>query len=215
LVRAIQKITAPLARRISLMIGRGIVRLVNNAGGRQLLQVSLLADEVRDNVERFQNYGMASFPFPGAEVVAGSVGGSRDHLIVLVVDDRRYKIELVEGEVALYDDLDQKVHLTRSGIEVESPTKITATAPLVDIVASSKVTVTTPEVDIIASTKVALTTPLVTMSGNLVVTGNVAAANVTAVTTIADANGAKTMAGMRTTYNTHHHSTGPAPTEQM
>jgi phage gp45-like len=43
------------------------------------------------------------------------------HPIVLVVGDRRYRLKnLQDGEVAIYDDLGQKVHLTRDGIRVDA-----------------------------------------------------------------------------------------------
>jgi hypothetical protein len=50
----------------------------------------------------------------------------------------------------------------------------------------------------------------VTLSGNLQVNGNVVANG-----NVSDAAGAKTMAGMRTTYNGHHHGASAAPTEQQ
>jgi phage baseplate assembly protein V len=199
MVRTVQKLMAPLARRISMLLGRGVVKLINDAGGRQLLQVSILADEVRAEVERFQNYGITSFPFEGAEVVTASVGGSRDHTIVLVVDDRRYRLQgLEQGEVALYDDQGQKIHLKRNKeIEITGCDTLKATCTV-------SATVTAPQLTIIATTKVTMTTPRLEVSGDIIATGNVA-----------DAGGTKTMAAMRTTFNTHHHSTGPAPTEQM
>ncbi len=116
---------AALKRRVMLMIGRGVVRLINDSGGIQLLQITLLSGETRDNVERFQDYGFTSHPHPGAEHLAGFIGGNRAHGIVIKVDDRRYRLKaLARGEVALYDDQGQKVHLKRNGIRVDSPHNI-------------------------------------------------------------------------------------------
>lgn len=196
MVRAVEKLVAPLSRRVRLMVSRGILRLVDDATKLQLVQVALLADEVRGNVERFQEYGFTSHPHSGAEAMVVSVGGSRDHCVVIAIDDRRYRLaNLAAGEVALYDDLGQSVVLKRTGVEVTSPTRITATAPQVDIVASTKVTVSTP---------------LLEVTGNITAGGNITAAG-----NVADTAGAKTMAGMRTTYNTHIHGTSPEPNQQM
>lgn len=109
------KLIAPYSRRIRLMVGRGVVNIVNDALKIQGLQISLLADEVRGNVERFQEYGFTSHPHPGAEVIALSVGGSRDHCVVIKVDDRRYRLKgLAQGEMAIYSDEGDKVHLKRN-----------------------------------------------------------------------------------------------------
>lgn len=119
-MNGMDRLLGPLKRRIMLMIGRAVVELVNDGVKLQGLQISLLEGEVRANVERFQNYGITSHPLPGAEAIAASVMGNRDHCVVIAVDDRRYRLQGLEaGEVALYDDLGQKVHLTRTGIVID------------------------------------------------------------------------------------------------
>ena len=110
------------AARIKNMIARAVITAVNDAAKMQTVQISLLADEVKGGVERFQQYGFTGVPREGAEALALFLGGSRSHGIVIAVDDRRYRLKgLEKGEVALYDDLGQKVHLTRDGIEIVAP----------------------------------------------------------------------------------------------
>lgn len=114
------KLVAPLRRRVRLMISRAVLSAVNDAGGIQLVQVKLLDGEVRDGVERMQNYGFTSVPKAGAEGLMACVSGDRDHGIIVAMDDRRFRLKgLQAGEVALYDDLGHKVHLTRTGIVVD------------------------------------------------------------------------------------------------
>lgn len=114
LLVVIDRMLAPLRRRVRLMVARSVVSLVTDGGGIQLVQVKLLAGEVRDGVERFQNYGFTSVPHPGAEGVMVCVGGDRDHGLVIAMDDRRYRLKgLAEGEVAIYDDQGQACHLKR------------------------------------------------------------------------------------------------------
>lgn len=185
MIRAIAKLTAPLQRRIMLMVGRAVVNLVNDSLALQGVQVSLLADEVRDNVERFQNYGLTSHPHPGAEGIVVCVGGSRDHAVVIACDDRRYRlVGLEQGEVALYDDLGQSVVLTREGLVMRAAEGKDINAYTVNF----------------------------RVHGNIIATGDI-----TAVGNVSDANGAKSMSGMRTKYNSHKHGGSAAPTapEQM
>jgi phage baseplate assembly protein V len=100
-----------------MSVARGIIRLVSDSLKVQELQVSLLADETRDGVERFAEYGFTSHPLPGAECIVVCVGGSRDHGIAIATEDRRYrKRDLQQGEVAVYDDQEQTIHLKRGKI---------------------------------------------------------------------------------------------------
>jgi len=112
----------PLQRRISGLILRGVVRLVKDSPGVQQLQLSLLAGETTpDSVEHVQPYGFTSVPQVGAEpAIALFPQGERSHAIVLVVGDRRYRLrDLSAGEVALFDDQDQKLVLGRDEIRLE------------------------------------------------------------------------------------------------
>ncbi|MEQ5770000.1 phage baseplate assembly protein V [Halomonas sp. H33-56] len=115
---------ARLSRRVMLMLARGVLRQVDDTGRLQLLQGTFLKGETRAGLERMQQYGMTSHPHPGAELVSLFLGGNRDHGLVIAVDDRRYRLTgLTQGEVALYDDQGQKVHLTRDGIVIDGAGK--------------------------------------------------------------------------------------------
>lgn len=108
------------ADRVRGMISRAVVGLVNDAFKLQGLQVTIMADQTPDDVERFQSYGLTSVPHPGAEGIALAIGGSTGHTVMISVDDRRFRLTgLQDGEVALYDDLGHKVHLTRDGIVLD------------------------------------------------------------------------------------------------
>lgn len=118
--RFLSRAMAPFARRISNMLARGTVTLVNAATKMQNLQVRLLADESKDRVEHFEQYGFTSHPNVGAECIAVFLDGDRSHGVVICAADRRYRLtNLAAGEVAIHDDQGQKVHLTRTGIVVD------------------------------------------------------------------------------------------------
>lgn len=112
----------PIRRRLQVMVNRAVLKLVDDAGNLQALQIAILADELADDVERVQEYGFTSVPHPGAEGVALAVGGLRDHTIVIATDDRRYRLKgLAGGEVALYDDQGQTVIIHRDRVEITTP----------------------------------------------------------------------------------------------
>lgn len=71
-----------------------------------------------DELQHWQPYGFQSRPKPDAVAVLAAIGGQADQQIALLVGDRRYTLALEEGEVAMADDLGNKVHLARTGIVV-------------------------------------------------------------------------------------------------
>jgi phage baseplate assembly protein V len=115
-IAIVRRLVAPLANKIRLTVSRGVVKLVKDSLKMQGVQVELLSDEVQDDVEHFQEYGLTSHPFAGAEVLFLAVGGNRGHGIAACVTDRRYRPKsLGEGDVCLYTDKGERVYLDRTG----------------------------------------------------------------------------------------------------
>lgn len=139
MIDQLQKLIRPLATRIANMVSRAVVTRVDDATKVQAVQLDLLAEETRDDVERVQNYGFTSVPLEGAEAVVLFVGGRRDHGLVVAVDDRRYRMKGLEsGEVAIYTDEGDSVVIRRGGIvEVTAATKVVLSAPTVELAGSA------------------------------------------------------------------------------
>ena len=120
MIRAFERLSRELRRRVMLMIGRAVLRVVTDSQGLQIVQVEGFRGEVIDDAERMQPYGFTSHPHPGADALVLSVGGMRQHSLVLI-DDRRHRLHgLAEGEVAIYtsrDDQHIKL-LANGGIEI-------------------------------------------------------------------------------------------------
>lgn len=194
-VSDLRRLLAPLQRRVLLTVGRAIIRLVDDALETQEVQLSLLRGEVRDGVERLQEYGFSSVPLPGARAIALFVGGNRDHGVVVATDDPRYRPSGHEpGETAIYDHGGQIVHLRADGSVLISGTT---------------------RVEVEGSTLIRLDAPQVTCSGALFVNGSIqAGVDVQAAGQVADAGG--TLGTLRSTYNGHTHAendNAPAPTQ--
>jgi phage baseplate assembly protein V len=103
--------------------------------------------------ELFQHYGFSSAPLPGAEYLVVPVGGNSKHAVVVASEDGRYRLTLQDGEVSLYTDEGDYIHMKRGRlIEVETDTLV-----------------------IKAKTKVSFETPLVEMTGDQHVNGSIKA----------------------------------------
>lgn len=133
--RGLRAALAPIRRRLVAIAARAVVRLVDDSKARQLLQVEILKGELRDAVERLQDYGFTSHPLPGADAAVLSLSGSRDHAVAIVVADRRYRLQLEAGEVAMHDDQGNCVKLLRDKIRVEAVALVEIEAPEVRIIA--------------------------------------------------------------------------------
>ncbi|QQQ19665.1 phage baseplate assembly protein [Brevundimonas vitis] len=137
---------ATLRARFARSVGRFLLTLVDDSGPVQRLQGEVLDGEVLDRVERVQDYGLSSRPAPGAEGILIAVAGSRGQGVVVGLGDRRVRIALIEGEVALHDDLGQVVHLTRDGIRVASPIRVEIEAPEIGLSATTEMTLASPKI---------------------------------------------------------------------
>lgn len=108
------------------LLGRGVVQSVDETPKMRTVQGEFLLGDVREGLEHFEPYGFTSRVKAGAEMLAGFLNGDRSHGVVIVTADRRYRLHVEEGEVSIFDDIGQKVHLSRSGIAVVTPKNLTA-----------------------------------------------------------------------------------------
>lgn len=123
-----------------LTVRRGVLHLADDSGMMQRVQVEIFGRDVRDRRDRPQQYGLTSVPLPKSEAVALAVGGNPNDTLIICVEDRRYRLSgLAGGEVALYDDLQQVVHLTRDGIVVRSTQKVTIETTRAEVTATEAV----------------------------------------------------------------------------
>jgi phage baseplate assembly protein V len=116
MMTAIRRMIEPLQRRVMLMISRCVITAVDDTKKMQELQISLLDGETAGAAERMQMYGFSSKPLASAEGIAVSVGGNRDHVVVIAADDRRYRVKnLASGEVVVYNNTGASVTLKADG----------------------------------------------------------------------------------------------------
>jgi len=133
------------------LIGRALMRTINDATTRQTTQVEVTEGELIDDVERMQNYGMTSVPPAGSDATLLFLGGDRAQGIVIAMENQTLRIkDLLNGEVAIYDDKGNVFKLGTNAVELVATQHVEVTAPTVRIVGA------------------------VTIQGNLQVNGNIA-----------------------------------------
>lgn len=110
---------------------RGTFAKADDKQKMQTVQLTGVWGENIKDVERFHNYGFTSVANDpeekgkkAAELIISNIMGSRDHPVVTVIADRRYRPqEFEKGEVALHDHQHQRLHLTKDGIDAATPKK--------------------------------------------------------------------------------------------
>lgn len=138
----IHKVMAPLRRQVGAMVNRARVQLVNDRSKTQSLQVVVLDDETREDVEHFQPAGFKSVPLANAEAVVLAVGGDGDHRIAVVVHDSKTRPTGWEpGETGIYNlTTGDLIRIKADGsIEITATSAIKIKAPLVEIDGDLKV----------------------------------------------------------------------------
>ncbi|MBP0492157.1 phage baseplate assembly protein [Roseomonas indoligenes] len=122
--------------RLTSALGFGTITATKGTDGQGVrqAQVRFSAVEVRDGTPLICLYGVASRPLPGADAVLVFVEGNRSKGIIIATNDRRYQIDLAEGEVAIHSDEGDSVHLKRGRVvKITAGTKLEIDAPLVTL----------------------------------------------------------------------------------
>lgn len=156
------------------LLGRGVVESVDDTPMMRTVQAEFLPGDVREGLEHFEPYGFTSRVKQGAEAIGAFFNGDRSHGVVLVTADRRFRLHVEEGEVAVFDDQGQKVVLKRDGILVETPKNLTATV-------GGNALATVSGTTTLKSGAVTIDAPSVHITGTLSVDGHISGAGGLAV----------------------------------
>ncbi len=180
-----------LWRRMQLVVGWGRVTVSDDSRSAQVLQVKLNNAETRDGTPRLGEFGLASRPPAGADVIVVFAGGDRSKGVVIATGDQGTRPRnLAVGESMLYDLWGKYIHLTEDdGIVIAAKnTPVTVNNATV--------------VTINAASKVQMNTPLLEVSGDIKAGGDIT-------------DKIRSMQGDRDIYNGHDHGGGPVPTQQQ
>ncbi|MDR1519740.1 MAG: phage baseplate assembly protein V [Planctomycetota bacterium] len=97
------RLLEPLRRRVAMLVRRAVIDVVKDENPVQAIQLKLFKNEIRQGVERIQEYGFTSVPLPEGQAVEICVDGEPGHGLVIATDDRRYRPRnLAPGDVMLY-----------------------------------------------------------------------------------------------------------------
>ena len=128
LVKFLNKGMAPLKRKILLMIGRGIMLSVKDSEKIQQSQASFYKDEIKGDIEVFNSFGFTSNPPKDTECIMLSVGGNREHGVIIATENRELRLkDLPPGASAQYNKngkyiklLDDNAELSIEKIKIEN-----------------------------------------------------------------------------------------------
>jgi phage baseplate assembly protein V len=120
-----------MSSSIDNLLTRAVMQRFSQDQGKQYLQVTGKAGEVRSDVEQICQYGFRSRPLAGSRGVMLAYKGNKDNASVICVDDQRYgQDELEEGDVMLYNEASARVILRDDKILASSDEEISDTVNL-------------------------------------------------------------------------------------
>ncbi|NIO79125.1 MAG: hypothetical protein GTN53_01030 [Candidatus Aminicenantes bacterium] len=123
---------SPWKQRILLMVGKAIIKAVKDTDNLQVVQVQLMGNEIKGDIERIQEYGFTSHPPEDSEAVAVAVGGDRSNLLIIATDNSTYRLKLEKGEVALYDMFGQYIKFQKDSKVIFKSDKLRLGSPASD-----------------------------------------------------------------------------------
>jgi phage baseplate assembly protein V len=189
-----------IVRSVISSIIEGAIKIFSGSGR---------ADESFVKREFFQHYGFTSRPISGSE---GLVIRDGNLVFLIATDDRRYRLSIDDGEVAIYSNTGDFIHLkqgntihisTNGKLQAEAAQEADITSPVVKVNAATSCTITAPTIQLKGAVQV---TGAITATGNVNAPSFIApgatvgmsistSGNITAAGTIIDSAG-----------NTNHHS---------
>ena len=118
IIRTFNQLVGPIKRSVLLMIGRGVLMAVDSSKNIQLTTVKLLADETKDKIEMMQHFGFSSNPPANSDIIFLSIGGNRDHGIVIASESRQHRLKnIAPGDSAIYNQSGKHLWLKGNNLE--------------------------------------------------------------------------------------------------
>lgn len=128
----------PLNNRVNNLIR--LAQLVSRKDGNtQFGQFLTANEEIADNVQIIEPYGLTGKAPLNSEAVIGNIQGNPNNTFVFVLGSRQFRFkELKDGEVALYDDSGNILHFKNGGnIDLIAPAQVNITAETAAITAQT------------------------------------------------------------------------------
>lgn len=128
--RALRDTVAPVTRKLRRLVKRSFLRRVTYNGKMRLLQIQGEGGQPLSDIEHLEPFGFTSHPLPGAEPIAIAFNGNGSHTVVILVNDKRYRLVIDEGEAAMYNHHGDYVHIKNDrSIAVKAATRVHADTP--------------------------------------------------------------------------------------
>lgn len=134
-MNALNRYLSPIRAKITSIASRATLHRVNDTLDIQLVQVSVHADEVYDNVEHPQEYGLASnCPVDGSGIVTLCPGGNREQILSIMATNPSMRVKNLEpGETALFNGVaETSLKLSNDGEMIATTAHLKSTGDVSD-----------------------------------------------------------------------------------
>lgn len=126
--------------RTRVVIGRGEQSGAEYRGRLRRLQVRYRKGADPLHAQHVEPFGFTGFAPNGSSVVTAAIGGNRSMSLVLFAFNEEYKLEINEGEAALYNQWGDFVCITKDRtIHAAAANKVFADTPLLECTGDCKI----------------------------------------------------------------------------
>ena len=177
-----RRLLTPILARIRRVVTGAIIKIVDDSGDLQKMQVQGLGRSVYDNIENFGVFGVSSNPPAGLDAIIVERNGK---YISIAIGDRKYRIKNLEpGDTVLYDIRGQIIKLNADGITVNDSNgnSIKTTGSGISITDSNGNSIAMTSAGVNINGLVITTSGAVTAPSTIEATGNVTAADLKTAT---------------------------------
>ena len=144
---SLERLMRPITNKITLMLGRAVIRALQIDHGKVLLDCEMFADDLSTKLEYFSHHGLFSKPPIGSHCMMACPGGRRDHAVIIAVKTAAAIPENAAiAEVALYNSQGSYIAIMPNGDIAINGSKVTVTCDNAEVAATGNLALKAPNI---------------------------------------------------------------------
>lgn len=149
---ALERILRPITNKLTLMLGRAVIRAVAIDKGQIALDAEMFADDIVAKMEYFTHHGLFSKPPSNSHCIMLCPGGRRENAVIVAVKSAAsIPAQASAAEIALYTSQGSVIALMENGDIHVKASKVNVNCATAEITAAEKLSMQAPMIDLKAA----------------------------------------------------------------
>ena len=144
---SLERILRPITNKLSLMLGRAVIRALTTDNGKLQIDAEIFADDIVTKREYFTHHGLFSRPPIGSHCLIACPGGRRENAVIVAVkSNANIPDQAATAEIALYTSQGSVIALMPNGDIAIKASKVTVNCSTAEITAASTLALKAPSI---------------------------------------------------------------------